>query len=798
MLALLRRYTQWLHTRWPAGTIEKLPYADEDGATNVAGLYIAGDLTGIPLLKFSSDTGAKAVRRILADPSFMNRKQLAGKSGAGALDLVIVGAGVAGMAAALEAQKAGLEFQVLEAAEPFSTIVNFPRRKPIYTYPTGMTPAGDLQFSDRSDVKEGLLEELRELTLGRGIRPRKAHVEKVQRRGGLLEVVLSSEPPVVAHRVIVAIGRSGNFRKLGVPGEDLDKVANRLHDPMDFSGQDVLVVGGGDSALETAIALAQCGARVTLSYRKPEFSRPKPDNIEKLQALAADPGADVSIEEPVSDRVTTAAGGFLEAGREEGSIRLMSSSHVRMITGDHVEIERQDGSRETLANDAVFSMIGREAPLEFFRRSGVRILGEWRASTWVGLGGFLAFCVFLYNWKAGGDLYKAFEQAHWFPFNVPGSLEGLGGMLGAWLDAPANLLGTVRISAGSPGFWYSLAYCLCVVIFGVIRIRKRRTPYITAQTLVLMAIQVVPLFLLPYVLLPWAGHNGWFDAGTGRWLADQLFPQTQWDPQGREYWRAFGLVLAWPLFLWNVFTWQPMGLWLGISAAQTLVLIPLIIYFWGKGAYCGWICSCGALAETLGDAHRHKMPHGPVWNRLNMVGQGVLAAALVLLGLRVAGWIWPGSLASVLFDGMLNGWKLGVGGWRVQLNYYWWVDVMLAGILGVGLYFWFSGRVWCRFACPLAALMHVYTRFSRFRILSEKKKCISCNVCTSVCHQGIDVMNFANKGLPMADPECVRCSACVQSCPTGTLSFGQIRRRDGQVIRKDRLAASPVLMEEAD
>ena len=88
--------------------------------------------------------------------------------------------------------------------------------------------------------------------------------------------------------------------------------------------------------------------------------------------------------------------------------------------------------------------------------------------------------------------------------------------------------------------------------------------------------------------------------------------------------------------------------------------------------------------------------------------------------------------------------------------------------------------------------MHIYARFSRFRILADKKKCISCNVCTSVCHQGIDVMNFANKGLPMADPECVRCSACVESCPTGVLEFGQVDRGTGEVIRTDRLSASPV------
>jgi|TARA_B110000263_G_C14952367_1_gene348682 NosR/NirI family nitrous oxide reductase transcriptional regulator len=134
----------------------------------------------------------------------------------------------------------------------------------------------------------------------------------------------------------------------------------------------------------------------------------------------------------------------------------------------------------------------------------------------------------------------------------------------------------------------------------------------------------------------------------------------------------------------------------------------------------------------------------------------------------------------------------------IPLNYSFVVDLMLAGVIGYGAYYWFSGRVWCRFACPLAALMHIYARFSRFRILADKKKCISCNVCTSVCHQGIDIMNFANKGLPMADPECVRCFACVESCPTGVLEFGQVDPATGTVIHTDRLTASLVRSSESE
>ena len=197
------------------------------------------------------------------------------------------------------------------------------------------------------------------------------------------------------------------------------------------------------------------------------------------------------------------------------------------------------------------------------------------------------------------------------------------------------------------------------------------------------------------------------------------------------------------------------------------------------------------MAETMGDQQRHKMPHGPKWNKLNMLGQFILLIACVLLVIRVLGWVYPESWMNHMFSLLLKGENKDY-----QLvnpvSYKWLVDIFLAGVLGFGLYFKYSGRTWCRFACPLAALMHIYSRFSRFAIISEKSKCISCNQCSSVCHQGIDVMAFANKGQPMTDPQCVRCSACVQVCPTGTLTFAEIDRTTAAIIKIDRLAASPV------
>lgn len=780
-MSLLKRYTHWLHTRWPGGTVEKLPDVRENGTTAVPGVRIVGDLTGIPLLKFSSDTGARAINALLTEPDFIRTRGTDPQ----VLDVAIIGAGVSGVAAAIQAKKIGLTFAIFEATEIFSTVANFPKGKPIYTYPTDMRPEGDLQFKAEVHPKEELLETMEGKRREAGIEVNFARIERLERKGGLLLLHHGDKKTITkARRAIIAIGRSGNHRKLGVPGEDLDKVFNRLYDPKEFVGQQVLVVGGGDSALETAIALGTAGAHVTLSYRKKEFARPKPENIEKIQMLEKNPMAPVAIENPSSERVTTATGSFMKAAGEHppGSVRLAMGTQVVCIEPKQATLKDEAAKEMTVPNNVVFTMLGREAPLEFFRRSGIPIRGEWKPSTWAAFIAFFLFCVFLYNWKAGGELNRYFQKNTLFPYNIEAPKD------------PSTFAGTMAISMRDPGFYYSLAYCTAVLLFGIRRIRRRKTPYVTLQTAALTATQWIPLFLLPFLVLPLLGHNGAFDSGFGKTFADNLFPAADYG-HGREYWRAFGFILAWPLFIWNVFSAQPLWWWLAIAFLQTFVIIPLIIWRWGKGAYCGWICSCGALAETLGDAHRQKMPHGPLWNRMNMVGQAILAAAFLLFIGRVISWTWPdssiGGAAGRFYQGLLSGWSVA----GVKLNYYYLVDIFLAGIVGVGMYFWFSGRVWCRFACPLAALMHIYTRFSRFRIFAEKSKCISCNVCTSVCHQGIDIMNFANKGLPMEDPECVRCSACVQSCPTGVLSFGRYSGAGLPVL--DRLPASPVLMREA-
>lgn len=730
-MSWLARYAHWLHLRWPAGRVEPRPVVSADGATGVPGLFLAGEVTGLPLLKTSLDSGARSVRAIAAAlPAERDRSRP---------DLVVVGAGPAGVNAALEARALGLSCVLLESAEPFATIAAFPVGKPIFTYPTALEPAGSLRVS--ADRKESLLDELRAQLDAAGVQVRRATVEGVTREGPGLCVTLTGEAPLHAHRVLLAVGRSGPHRRLGVPGESLGHVSDRLHDPAVFSGRDVLVVGGGDSAVEAALALHEAGARVTLVHRGEAFVRPRPENLARLQAAQG-------LVPRLGTRVTAI---------EPQRVRLLAST----------------GEAESAA-DAVFTLLGREAPVAFLRRCGVRFTGDRGVAHWAGFATFLAFCTALYNWKSGGALSDLAYRAHAFPTDLAQRLAALGGAVADQAADPGTLLGTLAVSASAPSFWYTLAYSLVVVLFGARRMQRTPTDYVRVQTLTLMAIQVVPLFLLPELLLPLAGRHGWLPTG----VLDALFPVVGYG-HGREYWRAYGFLLAWPLNVYNVFTREPLGWWLAIAVVQTFVLLPLGVRRFGKGFYCGWICSCGALAETLGDRHREKMPHGPGWNRANLAGQVLLALAFVLLAVRIVGWLVPGD---DVFARLFEQW--------LEPRWKWWVDVGLAGVLGYGAYFWFSGRVWCRFLCPLAALMHVYARGSRFAIHAEKAKCISCSRCTSVCHMGIDVMAFAQRGLPMQDPQCVRCSACVAECPTGVLAFGTTGR-DG-FVSLDSLTASPV------
>lgn len=782
---MLATYRRWLHAQWPAGTVEPLPQSGPVGVTAIPGVRIIGDLAGMPLLKPSAASGASAIKLILADKGFRASSDIE------VLDVAIVGAGVAGIAAAIEAQRAGLRFAIYDATRAFATIADIPRRMEIHTYPTGVGPDGGLQFTATN--KAGLFAEVESQRVAAGIEPILSQIERVERKGRECLLHHADKSVTRAQHVLVAIGRQGIHRTLDCPGGHLDKVQTRLYDPQEFARKQVLVVGGGNAAVEAAVALATCGARVMLSHRQAVLSKPSQENLDKLHALEHDPSADVHIEHPVSPYVTTATMKTMKSPEGPGSIRILPATAVARIEPATVTLIDGDKQETTFLNHVVFAMIGRQSPIDFFKRSHLPLRGRRDSVTWAWLGLSLLLCFLLFHWTGSYPefpLQQFVANYRAFPYDVPRLIDAIDGAIGQMAGTETHLLYTIKMALGRPSFYFTFVYALVVSIFGIRRIRRTRTRYVLWQTLTLMFVQWFFLCLLPEIFLPWAGRNGYFEPGERlRLLADNLFERVDgFRGHERAYWRAYGLIVPFPLNVANLFTDRPMWTWIGISVVQLAAIIPLMVRRWGKGGFCGWICPWGAVAETVGDRQREKMPHGPQWNRLNMLGQGVLALALTLLGLRLWGWAngaasWP----AIGFGWIYNG--------VPYLNYAWLVDVMMAGVIGLGLCFFLSGRAFCRFACPLGALMHIYARGTRFRIFPDKAKCTSCTECTAVCHAGLDVMNFANKDLPVVDPECVRCSACVAQCPTGALTLG-FRRPSGEVVL-DKMEASLVQTREA-
>lgn len=311
-----------------------IPLLSPHFESTVPGIFIAGELGGMGLIRNALSQGMQAVNAI--------HKHRPRARGTGALDLLIVGAGPAGFAASLTAMSHGLKFATVEQDSLGGCVFQYPRAKMVMTSPVTLPLVGRLRFGHTS--KEALLEFWRgverkmNLPMHYGER-----VESIGREGdGFL--VRTTQGEHRAASVLLAIGRRGTPRKLDVPGEELPKVVYRLVDPEQYKGQDVLVVGGGDSALEAAASIAENGGRqVTLSYRGDAFSRAKPRNRERVAAAA-----------------------------RSGRLQVLLESQVRRIGPASVVLAFQ-GRELELANDAVIVSVGGILPAEFLQKVGVQV-----------------------------------------------------------------------------------------------------------------------------------------------------------------------------------------------------------------------------------------------------------------------------------------------------------------------------------------------------------------------------------------------------------------------------------------
>jgi len=311
-----------------------LPELNPDFQTRQAGVYIAGELGGMGLVANATRQGVEAVRGV---------SKFAGKSASDVLDLLIVGAGPAGIAATLAAKEKGLKARTVEREESLGgSIRAYPRGKIVMTAPVNLPLYGKVKL--RRTSKEALVELLEKVVETTGISFDFGVTVTGMSKSEDHFIVETSSGPIPARHVLLATGRRGKPRMLGVEGEAQPHVQTALEDPALHDGEACLVVGGGDSAVEAARALAaRPGTRITLSYRQDAFGRVKPENRQAIEQLAQD-----------------------------GRVRLMLGSQVQHLEATKAHLKDANGEHEVEA-ERVFVLIGRELPTKLLESFGVEV-----------------------------------------------------------------------------------------------------------------------------------------------------------------------------------------------------------------------------------------------------------------------------------------------------------------------------------------------------------------------------------------------------------------------------------------
>jgi polyferredoxin len=270
-------------------------------------------------------------------------------------------------------------------------------------------------------------------------------------------------------------------------------------------------------------------------------------------------------------------------------------------------------------------------------------------------------------------------------------------------------------------------------------IKYRHNKYQIIRTTSVLFFQIVFAFLIPEIM-------------------------TSLNMPGYDFKSAFPLDYDF-FFEWNIKSLQnsgAIGLFILVwGIILTIVIVPVMVYFFGKRWYCSWVCGCGGLAETLGDPYRqHSDKSLNAWKSERWIIHSVLIFSLVMTVVTLYCY----------FSGTSS--FLGIKSQWIKDSYSFLIGAWFAGVIGTGFYPIFGNRVWCRFGCPLAAYLGFVQRFkSRFRITTNGGQCISCGNCSTYCEQGIDVRAYAQKGENIVRSSCVGCGICSAVCPRGVLKL---------------------------
>jgi len=316
----------------------ELPHVNHNFETNIPGVYIAGELGGMGLIKNAVEQGKQAVDNIAKASKKEHKAEY---------DLLIVGAGPAGISASLTAKKHKLNAIVLDQDSLGGTVFTFPRQKIVMTSAMDLPLYGKVKLFETS--KAELLDIWNKALSKNEIQIREnSKVESIVKDDGYFKIKTLAGETYTARNVLLAIGRRGTPRKLNVKGENSAKVAYRLLEPEDIEGKNILIVGGGDSAVESAMLLAN-NNNVTLSYRKPNFQRIKAKNKER-------------IEEAI----------------QQNRVNMRFDTNLKEINKDEIILISSENNKEiNLENDLVYIFAGGELPTQFLQKIGLHITKKY-------------------------------------------------------------------------------------------------------------------------------------------------------------------------------------------------------------------------------------------------------------------------------------------------------------------------------------------------------------------------------------------------------------------------------------
>ena len=300
-----------------------------------------------------------------------------------------------------------------------------------------------------------------------------------------------------------------------------------------------------------------------------------------------------------------------------------------------------------------------------------------------------------------------------------------------------DLIGQGVRGAGAPGWvnkWtvYGALYSVAMVLGGAYVIWKyRHNPYQVVRTCVVVGVQVSLAFSIP-ILLKVAGEPELYFSYLWPLKIEYLFPQT---------------LATMPLYF------------VVYSLVASFVLVPVLSIAFGKRWYCSWVCGCGGLANTFGEPWRHLSDKSSnAWRFEKISVHATLGVALVTTAVVAASYLVGGEYPAFRSTAK-----------EVQGAYFFIVAAILSGIVGVVAYPIGGTRIWCRYFCPMAAMIGLMQKLGRFRITVKENMCISCGLCSKYCEMGIDVRAYAQRNQSFVRASCVGCGICAEVCPRGVL-----------------------------